>query len=25
MLLSALPDMFHYLDDPLIPNCTNAL
>jgi len=25
MLLSALPDMFHYLDDPNIPKCTNAL
>jgi hypothetical protein len=25
MLLSALPDMFHYLDDPSIPHCTNAL
>jgi transposase-like protein len=25
MFLSALPDMFHYLDDPNIPKCTNAL
>ena len=25
MLLSALPDMFHYLNDPNIPKCTNAL
>lgn len=25
MLLSALPDMFHYLDDPNIPKSTNAL
>jgi hypothetical protein len=25
MLLSALPDMFHYLGDPNIPKCTNAL
>jgi hypothetical protein len=25
MLLGALPDMFRYLDDPLIPNSTNAL
>jgi hypothetical protein len=25
MLLSALPDMFHYLDDPSIPKSTNAL
>lgn len=25
MLLRALPDMFHYLDDPLIPNSTNGL
>jgi len=25
MLLAALPDMFHYLSDPNIPKCTNAL
>jgi hypothetical protein len=25
MLLRALPDMFHYLDDPSIPNSTNGL
>ncbi len=25
MLLHALPDMFHYLDDPKIPTTTNAL
>ncbi len=25
MLLRALPDMFHYLDDPLIPISTNCL
>jgi hypothetical protein len=25
MLLRALPDMFHYLDDPLIPISTNSL
>lgn len=25
MLLKALPDMFHYLDDPLIPSTTNSL
>jgi hypothetical protein len=25
MLLKALPDMFHYLDDPLIPFSTNGL
>ena len=25
MVLAALPDMFRYLDDPLIPNSTNAL
>lgn len=25
MLLAALPDMFHYLDDPAIPTSTNAL
>lgn len=25
MLLTALPDMFRYLDDPLIPKSTNAL
>ena len=25
MLLAALPDMFRYLDDPLIPKSTNAL
>jgi len=25
MLLSALPDMFHYLNDPNIPKCTHAL
>ncbi len=25
MLLRALPDMFHYLDDPLIPISTNGL
>lgn len=25
MLLKALPDMFHYLDDPNIPNTTNGL
>ena len=25
MLLKALPDMFHYLDDPKIPHSTNSL
>ena len=25
LLLAALPDMFHYLDDPAIPKSTNAL
>jgi len=25
MLLAALPDMFRYLEDPMIPNSTNAL
>jgi len=25
MLLRALPDMFHYLDNPLIPTSTNGL
>lgn len=25
MLLRALPDMFHYLDNPEIPRCTNVL
>ena len=25
MLLRALPDMFHYLDDPLIPTTINGL
>jgi hypothetical protein len=25
MLLRALPDLFHYLDDPLIPGSTNGL
>lgn len=25
MLLRALPDMFHYIDDPAIPNSTNGL
>ena len=25
MLLAALPNMFHYLDDPVIPKSTNAL
>ena len=25
MLLRALPDMFHYLDDPQIPTTTNGL
>lgn len=25
MLIRALPDMFHYLDDPLIPTSTNGL
>jgi hypothetical protein len=25
MLMAALPDMFHYLDDPKIPTSTNGL
>jgi hypothetical protein len=25
MLLKALPDMFHYLDDPAIPITTNGI